>query len=112
MRRVFIVISLCLIADQGAFAQSQAQKNVMNHVAQALVLANGCPQMKPRNLLMAMLLTENKIDVERSPFKEYMLERGAELTRKMAAYSHDVVCQSARLLYGDKGQNVPHLLQD
>jgi hypothetical protein len=105
-----IVIVLGLAAP--ANAQTTVQKNVMNHIAQALVVSNGCPSLKPRSRLMAMLLRENRIDIEKSPFREFMQDRGAHYTRQMANFKPEIVCHTGRFLYGDKGSNVPHLLED
>lgn len=94
-----------------AFAQTQTQKNVMNHVAQAIVVSNGCSSLKPRMLLMSMLLQKYKIDIDRSPFKEFMKDRGEYHAKAMSKYSEEIVCVTGRTLYGDKGQNVPNLLE-
>ena len=110
--RLQLVMTALLGLASSAAAQTQEQRNVMNHVAQVLVVSNGCPSLKPRMLLMSMLLNQSGIDLDRSPYREFVKERGEHYTRAMSRHRPEVICSTGRLLYGRNGQNVANLLED
>ncbi len=109
--RAFLLIGMALLWNVDTQAQTQSQKNVMNHIAQVIALSNKCNSLEPNNLLMAMVLSNNKIDIEQSPFKEYIYARGIEHQKASERYSVDIVCHTGKVLYGKNGSNVPGLLR-
>lgn len=107
-----LALAVATLLSPPALAQTQAQKNVMDHVAQVLAISNKCTSLEPNNLLLAMLLQESKIDVEHSPYREFVMARGAEHTRKIARFKEEIICVSGKTLYGKNGANVPGLLRE
>lgn len=107
---VKIALAATVLWPCATTAQTLEQRNVINHVAQVMVITNACPTLQPRMLLLAMLLKDNRIDLEKSPFRELVAERGAHHTRTTANYRREIICQSGLFLYGPNGHNVPHLI--
>jgi hypothetical protein len=111
MKLALVLVSGTL-AFNGAQAQSAAQTNVMNHVAQVTAISLKCPKLKPNSAVIALLLGHYGIDLEREPYKRIMQAKGREHLGKIQKFETEIICVTGKTLYGPKGANVPDLLSE
>lgn len=110
MVRYFGPIALALLVTPGVHAQTTEQRNAMNHIAQVAAIEANCTRLQGNHALMAVLMAELKIDIDKEPFKSYILKRGIEVSKDMQKYDENTVCVTGRMLYGRRGSNVKNLL--
>ena len=94
-----------------AAAQSQQQQNVMTHIGRALALNNKCPALKPNNLIIGMVTRQHGIDMNRAPYRDIIVARGADYAREIAALDQQAACDLGRKLYGPRGEKVSNFLR-
>jgi hypothetical protein len=94
-----------------AAAQSQQQQNVMTHIGRAVALNNKCPALKPNNLIIGMVTRQHGIAMNRAPYSDIIVAKGAEYAREIAALDTLAACDLGRKLYGPQGEKVPNFLR-
>ena len=112
--RFLTLISLTTILagdPVAAVAQTQQQQNVMTHIGRAVALNNKCPALKPNNLIVGMVARRYGIAMNRSPYSEIIVAKGADYAREIAALDRQAACELGRKLYGPQGEKVPNFLR-
>ena len=113
MRALAVISSITMLAcgPEPAAAQSQQQQNVMTHIGRAVALNNKCPALKPNNLIVGMVARRYGIDMNRAPYSDIIVAKGAEYAREIAALDQQAACDLGRKLYGPQGEKVPNFLR-
>jgi hypothetical protein len=112
--RFLALISLIATLAGGsvpAAAQSQQQQNVMTHIGRAVALNNKCPALKPNSLIIGMVTRQRGIAMNRAPYSDIIVAKGAEYAREIAALDPQAACDLGRKLYGPQGEKVPNFLR-
>lgn len=108
---IFVVITWCGISGASAQQLSTKQRNAINHLAQVMAIENYCQDYEGNHLLLGMLLTEYKIDLDRPQFNEPLKAKYQEHFKGLQAAGTRVGCLLGWSLYGEGGQNVPGLIR-
>lgn len=105
----------CLIAaacavSAPAFTQSltQEQRNLLNHLAQVMVIQHNCPEYESNDGLIAVALARFNVRLSEPGTEAFFKARYAEQEKGMRAGK--AACIVGWGLYGKGGRNVPNLL--
>ena len=106
-----MVLAIAMTAPIAASAQSlsQQQRNLLNHLAQVMVIQNNCPEYDSNDTLIAVMLAHYKLRLTDKDSEAYFKGRYAEQEKGMRA-GKTAACLIGWSLDGKGGQNVPDLL--
>lgn len=118
--RLAAPLSVCLVMIASpALAQSQTQKNILDKIAESIVLSSLCPKLEVNETLAGFSVMYGKIDLDQSKYKNYLRNKieqtraGMERIKPEDGSSpEDLYCMTAMFLYGPKGVNASGLLQE
>lgn len=103
----FIIFLATLFAANQAFAYTKEQNNVLNHAAQVIAAAGLCPALEAQtNLITATLVMFGLSNADLPEVASRALKKSVEIEN----LDRQMLCLSAKILYGPKGENVPGLL--
>lgn len=105
-----LIASTAMLATP-ALPQSlnQQQRNLLNHLAQVMVIQNNCPDYDSNDGLIAVMLSHYKLRLSDNTSEAYFKSRYAEHMKGMQI-GKTPACLIGWSLYGKGGQNVPDLL--
>ncbi len=91
-------------------AQTQEQRNVINHIGDITVIESKCPTLKVNEPWIGAALTLYKVDLKKTKFANMLRERIKLTSAKMSDIDSEIACASGIMLYGENGINVKKLL--
>jgi hypothetical protein len=86
-------------AAPSAAAQTQQQQNVMTHIGRTVALNNKCPALKPNNLIIGMVTRQHGIAMNRAPYSDIIVAKGADYAREIAALDQQAAAISGEALW-------------
>lgn len=100
-----------------AETRNSKQENVLNHIAEVMVIDDLCDRLEVNLVLVSLAATYNGVDAKdissggkyHNKLVSLVREKKAEMLSIGAG--EDVVCMSGDFLYGDSGMNVKGLLR-
>lgn len=101
--------SVGLLTASEAQSLNQKQRNLLNHIAQVMVIQNNCPEYESNDSLIAIMLTYYKLNLSDKSTELYLKGRYIEQEKGLNA-GKTLACLVGWSLYGKGGQNVPDLL--
>lgn len=111
---VMALLMLAIAAPAGAAEATDAQKNVIKHIADAYVIAEKCPRSEINwpvvEAAMAMHGLPKNAFSEGGPFEAAAKGQIVRAKRETEAFSGDRACAIARAMFGPDGANVPDFL--
>lgn len=110
MLKSCVAAAILAILATPSIAQTQTQKNAMNHAAQALAAAKFCDSLQSNDILIATMLAGLGVDISKEPFQTYITGRAIKHGTDAKTMPQAAVCFAGVKLYGAKGENVPNLV--
>ena len=103
----------CGLLSAAAHAQqfTREEMNVMNHIAQALVIGDECPDLEANDSMLALAAVANEIDLEVPAVRRVILDKYAEHLASIRAIGVGMACRIGYELYGPDGSNVANLVR-
>lgn len=103
MRHHFLPIAACALFAHSASAQTQEQKNVMQHLAVLYIADKWCSDYSVKLENINRAATRLKIRPDRAPFTDYIKEQMKETEESLSEAGIKDGCTVIYGLYGPKG---------